>query len=751
LAWTDASPGSTCASLLANTATINPKCGTQPEQQIIAGVDGNFAVTDATCTAPGSITVSPFGGKSSYTVTLLGTPNTVRTGVTSSTTFSNLAAGTYNFTITDANNCTVTRSRTITTTGALPTPAATVIQPTCTVATATVTVTSPASGVTYTLTQAGTTKYTASNGVFSLVVPGVYGLKASNGTCTSTGNNVTVNAQPATPSAPTVSVVNNCDGSSDLTAGNYTGSLLWSNGATTASIHVTNAATYTVTQTNVDGCTSLSGSGTSAPKTTPSAPTVSVVNNCDGSSDLTAGNYTGSLLWSNGASTASIHVTNAAVYTVTQTNGDGCTSASGSGTSAPRTTPPAPTVSVVNNCDGSSDLTAGNYTGTLLWSNGASTASIHVTNAAVYTVTQTNGDGCTSLSGSGTSAPRTTPSAPTVSVVNNCDGSSDLTAGNYTGSLLWSNGATTASIHVTNAATYTVTQTNGDGCTSLSGSGTSAPKTTPAAPTANTIQPSCATPAGTISVTSGITGLSFSINSTDPAAFTNTTGVFSGLSAGTYSIRSKNSSGCISDPVSKTIVAAPSAPAIPVVGVKQAASCSSSSIVLEVSSPLGSDFEYSNNNGAWQTSAEFTIKAGDGYNIKARRISDNTCISEASSCAAETTSGNRSPQPSATNTSTKTITTAISQTELSGIVVKAFPNPYNDKVKLVVTSPVAGNGSLEVVNMLGQKIKTVFQGHILAGSQSFEMSLPNQQHSTLIYIFRMGDKQITGKLLKLNQ
>jgi hypothetical protein len=86
-----------------------------------------------------------------------------------------------------------------------------------------------------------------------------------------------------------------------------------------------------------------------------------------------------------------------------------------------------------------------------------------------YTVTQKVGD-CTSAEGSGTSAPNTAPDAPHVDVINNCDGSSDLTASNYTGSLLWSTGATTATIHVTDAATYTVTQKVGD-CTSAEGSG----------------------------------------------------------------------------------------------------------------------------------------------------------------------------------------------------------------------------------------------------------------------------------------
>ena len=294
-----------------------------------------------------------------------------------------------------------------------------------------------------------------------------------NGCTSSSGSGVAapLNSNVATP---TVSVVNNC-GSSTLTAGSFTGSLLWSNGATTSSITVTTGGTYTVTQT-VNGCTSPAGSGIAAPTTIPSAPTVSVVNNC-GSSTLTAGSFTGSLLWSNGATTTSITVAIAGTYTVTQTV-NGCTSSSGNGVAVPlNSNVAAPAVSVVNNC-GSSTLTAGSFTGSLLWSNGATTTAITVTTAGTYTVTQTV-NGCTSPQGSGVAAPiSSNVTAPTVSVVNNCN-SSTLTAGSFTGSLLWSNGSTATAITVATAGTYTVTQTV-NGCTSPSGSGVAAPKPNPA-------------------------------------------------------------------------------------------------------------------------------------------------------------------------------------------------------------------------------------------------------------------------------
>ena len=86
----------------------------------------------------------------------------------------------------------------------------------------------------------------------------------------------------------------------------------------------------------------------------------------------------------------------------------------------------------------------------------------------------------------------------------------------------------------------------------------------------------------------------------------------------------------------------------------------------------------------------------------------------------------------------------------NNISVQTLPNPFNDKVKFIVTTPEAGYGTLEVMNMLGQKVKTVFQGRIAAGGQSFEMVLPKSRNTTLLYIFRMNGKQVTGKLIQMN-
>ena len=82
--------------------------------------------------------------------------------------------------------------------------------------------------------------------------------------------------------------------------------------------------------------------------------------------------------------------------------------------------------------------------------------------------------------------------------------------------------------------------------------------------------------------------------------------------------------------------------------------------------------------------------------------------------------------------------------------VSAYPNPYNDNVRFVIQSPVSGQGSLEVYNLLGQKLQTVYQGFIFAGrGQVVEYKVPVFNRTNLIYILKVGGQQVTGKLLRL--
>ncbi len=96
-----------------------------------------------------------------------------------------------------------------------------------------------------------------------------------------------------------------------------------------------------------------------------------------------------------------------------------------------------------------------------------------------------------------------------------------------------------------------------------------------------------------------------------------------------------------------------------------------------------------------------------------------------------------------------TVTKMQSIQKEEDLKVTAFPNPFTDRVRFVVNTLEAGTGSLEVHNMLGQKVKTVFQGRFNAGTQNFELQLPGNQQSTLIYVLKINGKQVSGKMLQV--
>lgn len=95
---------------------------------------------------------------------------------------------------------------------------------------------------------------------------------------------------------------------------------------------------------------------------------------------------------------------------------------------------------------------------------------------------------------------------------------------------------------------------------------------------------------------------------------------------------------------------------------------------------------------------------------------------------------------------------AVDQAPVTELKVSASPNPYFDKVRFVIESPVSGHGNLEVFNMLGQKVKTVYEGHVNAGrGQVIEFSVPQTLRSNLIYVMRVGNYRVTGKLVRSQQ
>lgn len=142
--------------------------------------------------------------------------------------------------------------------------------------------------------------------------------------CTAT-KSVVINLSPA-PIVNLPATQGICAGASaNLNSGNAGSTILWSTGANTPSITVSTAGTYSVTVTNILGCSTTD----SVVVTENPLPVVNLGANdtlCVSQTPFTvnAGNFA-SYNWNNGASTSTINVINSGTYSVTVTDINGCT------------------------------------------------------------------------------------------------------------------------------------------------------------------------------------------------------------------------------------------------------------------------------------------------------------------------------------------------------------------------------------------------------------------------------------------
>ncbi len=198
--------------------------------------------------------------------------------------------------------------------------------------------------------------------------------------------------------APIVALGNDitiCEGTTTtLNAGNAGATYLWSNGATTQSITVGTAGTYSVTVTNSSGCSSTD----ELVVTTIPSPTKSLgpdINACVGQNVvLDAGNPNATYSWNTGATSRTINPVTSGLYIVIVTGTGGCTTTDSINVVF-NALPVVNLGSDLNICiEDTTVLDAGNPGSTYLWSTGETTRTIKVNTAGTYSVTVTNTNGC---------------------------------------------------------------------------------------------------------------------------------------------------------------------------------------------------------------------------------------------------------------------------------------------------------------------------------------------------------------------
>lgn len=251
-----------------------------------------------------------------------------------------------------------------------------------------------------------------------------------------------------------------CEGSVvTLDAGNPGCSYAWSSGETSRVIAPGFSGIYTVTVTTAAGC---SGTFDAAVTIVPQlavdlGPDTSI---CAGSSILLATNNSGlDHVWSTGATTPTILVSTADSYGVTVSNG-ACT-ASDELIVTVRSVPPD-NLQDITGCTGDTlMLNAGDASNSHAWSTGATTSTLDVAEAGLYSVLITDPTGCSATYDAivdFVEPPGVNLGADTVL----CEGRTLLLdAGNAGAGFSWNTGANSQAISVTSGGTYAVRVDNG--------------------------------------------------------------------------------------------------------------------------------------------------------------------------------------------------------------------------------------------------------------------------------------------------
>ena len=464
------------------TVTINP----QPS------ITGTPVLTNPTCSGAGSITgLAVSGGTTPYQYSWSGT-------TTASADYTNIPAGTYTLTVTDAAGCTSTNGpHTLTgTSGPIINASAISVQNvTCTGGLGSISgITASGTGLSYSWDNGGGSSIDAAGlnaGSYTLTV-------TDNNSCTSTSGPYVVGADTG-PSINEVSAIvtdatcgQSNGGISGITASGSSLTYSWNgNSSATIDLSAVAAGTYTLTVTDAGGCTVSSSPYSVSDLAGPSID-ITLASVTDQSCGLADGSISGVTVtggtpgytysWTgNSQTTLDITGLAAGAYTLTATDANGCTV---SGTALTVGTASGPVLNETSavvadvQCDGTlgsiNGITASGSGLSFSWSNGGGSslnASGLFPNSYILTVTDASG--CTTTSSSYTVSAATPLVINTGGMTVNPSSCSSNT-GAISGIVIvggvnpipsWSSGQGTLDISGLAAGSYVLTVADNQGCT----------------------------------------------------------------------------------------------------------------------------------------------------------------------------------------------------------------------------------------------------------------------------------------------
>lgn len=562
-AWSNGQTNATATGLMANTysVTATDANGCSVDTTVIIAPTANpisisLSATDASCfgSATGQISATVTGNSGPYTYAW----SNGQTGNTAT----NLSAGIYSVTVTNAAGCTNASQDTISQPTQLTSSVVSTVDQSC-VESNNGTATVAANGGTMPYTYAWPNSQTAAMATGLSAGTHIATVTDANG-CTSTAT-ASIGFTSSNLSA-NIGLVNgvSCNGLSNASVTGITNggsgnlSLTWSTGASTDTITGLAAGTYSLIVNDSVGCADTANISI----TQPTALNVSLSNTpvlCNGasngtiSSSRTGGTSPFSYNWNTGTTSTGIAQAAAGTYTVVVTDNNGCTATA-------NTTVSQPTPIVVSNISTTQTTCAGGSDGSLsvsvaggtsplnyLWSNGSTSLSQTGLQAGAYTLSVTDGNGC--LKTSIVTIQETDSIDLNLTVVNvTCFGSQDgiIVSSPQDGtapySFVWGNGSLTSSRVNLSGGFYPLTVTDANGC--FSSQNIEITEATQPIVISNAVSTDVdcfgdSTGTASLNVTGGIT----------PYTYTWSNGMTSGnptnLTAGTYQITIEDFNGCI--------------------------------------------------------------------------------------------------------------------------------------------------------------------------------------------------------------
>jgi PKD repeat protein len=654
----------------------------------------------------GSATVTPSGGSPNYTYSWSGGGSTA--------TISNKVSGTYSVTVSDSHACSATTSVNISQPLAALSATASSTNAAC----------NQANGSALVSATGGTGNYTylwnnsANTATAANLNPGVYTVTVTDGNgCTATATTTVGTA--VSNFAVTISSTNATCGLNNGTAtalpNNPTNvTYQWSNSSTNASLSGLGAGTYTVTATNPAGCTaSASAVITSAPSniSVTFSTTLAACGQSNGgaTATVTGGSSPYTYLWSTNSTTNSISNVAAGSYPLTVTDNAGCSvvnSASISNSGGPTVTAnsTAPTCNGGANGSATATATGGSAPYTYTWSNNATGATANGLAAGSYSVTVRDATQCIAVQSVTVSNPAAINASVTTTnaLCGQQNGSAVASATGGTGSYtyFWSNASTIANNIDLGGGTYTVTITDGNGCTAVATGSVSAI----GGPTSslNAINGTCQiSPQISTTVSGGTAPFTF--------VWSNgaTTQNLTGMSAGSYTITITDANGCKS--ISTASVTDNSSVNVTFNSQNPTQGNADGSITAN---PTGGTQPYTYNWSNGSTNAQVSGLVAGTYTVT---ITDNTgCIKVAS----------------------VTLSSTVGVAQVTDVaLIKLYPNPTKDVCNIYMELNRAQNVEVKIVNSIGQQVYATQENNFKQGIVPVDVStLAASVYTVHIYV-----------------